>query len=924
LVFGLAVGCTRNIPEGFNQYVVYDRLNRPTDIVFAPDGKVLVAEKRGVVKEFDNLLDDSPTVLVDIRTNVIDQADRGLLDIELAPGFPADPSLYVLYTHDAPPGEVAPFWGQPAVDVDPCPTPPGPTDDGCVVTARLSRLPIVNGVWTGEEQVLIQDWCQQYPSHSIGTMVFGPDGSLYVGGGDGASWTFRDYGQRGDPLNPCGDPPGGVGASLHPPTAEGGSLRSQDVRTTGDPTGLNGTIIRIDPATGDAMPDNPMASSPDPNTRRIVAYGMRNPFRFTLRPGTNELWIGDVGESAWEEINRSVGNDAVVDNFGWPCYQGTPRMPTWDNLDLTMCESLYAAGPSAVTAPWFAYQHGPPIGTDSRCDGKDGSSITGVTFAPADSSYPDDYDGALFFGDASRSCIWVMKAGSDGLPDPTTVKPFVVAGGTPVKLAFGPGGELWYVDHYGGRIVRIGYASTNHPPQAAVTATPTSGEPPLAVSLDARGSTDPDPGDELTYAWDLDDDGMFDDGSTPQLSHTFTEEGFVIVRVRVSDLAGDTDIGLAGVTVGDPTAPTAVIETPEGGTTAAVGDTISFSGFGVDPDGNLLPPEAMTWSADLLHCPDSCHRHGDWFTAPGVLNGSWPLPDHGFSAALEVKLTVVWQGHTASSTRRIDYRSTDLTVTSDPIGVEVSAGDTTAATPITMPFSTNGQVTLTAPATATIDGIDYIFSSWSDGGARSHEITVPADPALYTASYVPVGLSFADAFDDGDSTGWTVASGNWAICPAPNGAPGFAFCGQVPVGDIGVALADGVTLTDGVVEATTVPAENGGKAGVIARVQDAEHYYGLRLDDKTGDELGWRLQRRDGGTVTTILASGSIPDVPDITYRLRLTMSGDQLIAELSTDDGQTYTELGRATDTAYTTGGIGLETRLRTNPFDSVFASGS
>ena len=69
---------------------------------------------------------------------------------------------------------------------------------------------------TGSEQVLINDWCQQFPSHSVGTLLFGRDGYLYVTGGDGASFNNVDYGQyganyAGDQANPCGDPPGAVG-----------------------------------------------------------------------------------------------------------------------------------------------------------------------------------------------------------------------------------------------------------------------------------------------------------------------------------------------------------------------------------------------------------------------------------------------------------------------------------------------------------------------------------------------------------------------------------------------------------------------------------------------------------------------------------------------------------------------------------------
>ena len=76
---------------------------------------------------------------------------------------------------------------------------------GCLVTGRLSRLTLdANGVATGAEQVLLTGWCQQYPSHSVGTVTFGPDGALYVGGGDGASFNFADWGQV---ENPCADPP---------------------------------------------------------------------------------------------------------------------------------------------------------------------------------------------------------------------------------------------------------------------------------------------------------------------------------------------------------------------------------------------------------------------------------------------------------------------------------------------------------------------------------------------------------------------------------------------------------------------------------------------------------------------------------------------------------------------------------------------
>jgi glucose/arabinose dehydrogenase len=225
---GLASAAT--LPAGFQEEVVFSGLSNPTAVRFADDGRVFVAEKRGVINVFDSLSDPTPTVFADLNVNVYNFWDRGLLGMALAPNFPSDPYVYVLYTYDHQLGSAAPAprWGTPGVYSDPCPTPPGPTTDGCVVSGRLSRLQASGNQMTGAEQVLVEDWCQQYPSHSIGTVEFGRDGALYASGGDGASFGFADWGQAGNPVNPCGDPPGGT---LSPPTAEGGALRSQDLRT---------------------------------------------------------------------------------------------------------------------------------------------------------------------------------------------------------------------------------------------------------------------------------------------------------------------------------------------------------------------------------------------------------------------------------------------------------------------------------------------------------------------------------------------------------------------------------------------------------------------------------------------------------------------------------------------------------------------
>jgi glucose/arabinose dehydrogenase/PKD repeat protein len=716
------------LPAGFQESTVFSGLTNPTVVRFASDGRVFVATKSGRIYVYNSITDPTRTLFADLSGEVQDYWDRGMLGMALDPQFPSRPYVYVLYTYDHVLGDPSspPKWG------DQCPTPPGPTTDGCVVSGRLSRLTAAGSTMTGSEQVLIEDWCQQFPSHSIGSLNFAPDGTLYVTGGDGASFNYADYGQTG---NPCGDPGGPAGSNLSPPTAEGGALRSQDVRTGADPTSLNGAVLRVDPNTGQGVTGNPYAGSTDANARRIVALGLRNPFRATLRPGTNELWIGDVGWSTWEEIDR-MSAPGAGSNFGWPCYEGASRQGSYDAANLNLCESLYAAGSGAVVAPWFTYNHASTVvPTGDPCP-TGGSAIAGLAFGTSATTYPAPFGGALFFTDHSRNCIWAMPLGTNGLPDPAAVRSFDSGLTTgPVDLVIGPGGDLYYPGFDSGTIQRISYAAANRAPTAVATATPTSGNAPLTVQFDGTGSSDPDPGDTLSYAWDLDGNGAFNDSTAARPTWTYQTSGVYTPRLRVTDNHGASGTSSVTITVGN-TPPTATIAAPTSSLQWAVGDVIGFRGSATDAQDGTLAPSSLSWQLILHHCPSDCHEHV--IQSFSGASGSFTAPDHEYPSYLELRLTATDSGGlTNTQSVRLDPRTVSLTLASIPgNGIYLTLNSVTAQAKFSRTVIQNSSNSISAPDPTTGRQYNqgYLFRSWSDGGAQTHQVRATAS-ATYTATF---------------------------------------------------------------------------------------------------------------------------------------------------------------------------------------------
>jgi PKD repeat protein len=359
------------------------------------------------------------------------------------------------------------------------------------------------------------------------------------------------------------------------------------------------------------------------------------------------------------------------------------------------------------------------------------SAITGLAFYTG-GEYPAAYDGALFFADYGRHGIWVIFTGADGLPDPTTRAPFITSADNPVQLRIGPNGDLFYAD-LTGTIYRVKYYAGNQPPIASVQAAPGSGAPPLTVAFDGSGSSDPD-GDPIAYAWDLDDDGQFDDSTAARPSYTFTQAGNRIARLKVTDNKGAFSIASVTISVGN-TPPTALIDTPIESATWKVGDTITFTGHATDAQEGALPSTALSWTIVLHHCysPADCHEHlvQDY---TGTASGSFAMPDHEDLPYLEIRLTATDSGGLSDmQSVMLDPLTTTLALRSSPSGLQLILDSDSVTTPADQIVVAGSTHTLIAPEVQH----HRSFDTWADGSTQQvRTIAIGTTEVIHSVNYL--------------------------------------------------------------------------------------------------------------------------------------------------------------------------------------------
>ena len=281
--------------------------------------------------------------------------------------------------------------------------------------------------------------------------------------------------------------------------------------------------------------------------------------------------------------------------------------------------------------------------------------------------------------------------------------------------------------------------AANRPPTAVLQASPTSGSAPVTAQLDARGSSDPDAGDVLTYAWDFDADGITD-ATGPTATRTFATMGLYTVALRVKDSGGLTDTATVDIWAGNTPPAEPDITWADEDDRWRVGEPVSLTAHSHDLEQGPIPPAGFDWTVSVRTCaaddPAACStREIERFRATDRI--SFIPGNHAYPATLLIAVVARDEGGLWTDvTRRLDPQTVEVSVDSDPSGAELVVGPARAQGPVTLTAIAGSRIAVTAPSSITRDGVPLSFVEWSDGGALSHVLSVPASPtATVTARF---------------------------------------------------------------------------------------------------------------------------------------------------------------------------------------------
>ncbi len=601
---------------------------------------------------------------------------------------------------------------------------------------RLARLTANGDVALAGSQVNLLELnnLSGATNHNGGAIHFGADGKLYVAVGDNAN--------------------------------------GSNSQTLGN---LLGKVLRVGVPPEALIPtDNPFFNDTTGNNRAIWTLGLRNPFTFAVHPDTGVIFINDVGQVTWEEIN--VGSAGA--NYGWPDCEGDCSPPDPEFTD-----------------PFFFYPH-----SGGAC------SIAGGDFyAPDVPQFPASYVGKYFYADYCAGWIRYVDPAS-GNPSATT---FATGISSPVDVHVDFNGNLYYIARGQGRVYKVNYTGTGDPvvtedPQSQLIST----GHPVTFTVSATGDA------PLSYQWQR--EGADIGGAT---SSSYTIASVVIgddgdqFRCVVSNASGDDTSAAATLSVTTNQPPVATITAPPAGTTYAAGDTINYSGTGSDPETGALPGSAFTWWVNFHH---DTHFHPFLPPTTGSATGAFTIPTVGetspnvwYRLYLSVK-----DPATLTDEKFVDVipRTSSLTLGTGPTGLQLTLDGQPFTAPQTVVSVENVTRAIGAPSPQSSGGNTYHFQSWSDGGSQTHDIATPADDTTYTASFTTATPTNTPT---PSRTPTPTRTPTRTPTPTPTTTPGGtavtsiaptsgAAAGGTPVTVSGSGFASGATLAIGGVPASGV------------------------------------------------------------------------------------------------------------------------
>jgi len=646
-----------NLPPGFDIEPVVPAVKYTVGAAYAPDGRL-----------FYNSGGDLFALNPDGSTDELDGVPGFVFGLAVDRDFATNGYVYMLYTQEGPQhGRLARLKITPDNDQIETTTILGKVDGPC------PQNPPNNAVD-----------CIPFPDpsvHAVGTVISDPvDGTLWVGNGDNAT----------------------------PGSADPRAFDAQDENS------LSGKIMHID-REGRGLPGHPFCEN-DPdlthNCTKVYARGMRNPYRFRLRPDGIPV-AGDVGLETREEVDVIYRGA----NYGWPCWEGAVHTPGAHGQNQE-CLDLYAAG--GVTGPVYDYE---------RSIGK---SITGgPTYSG--SQFPADYQGDFFFADYVSGFIKRLKINVAGNTAEAPL-PFATDQKDIVSIEQAPDGSLLIVegkfDDTDGKIYKIKYTgSGDRAPIAKIVTDKIAGQLPLVVQFDGTSSNDPE-GGALTYEWNFGDGSPVEYGA--KVSHTYNADNNETATLTVRDPAGNVGTASILITPGNEL-PVLDMNAPP---TFRGADPITVTGSATDPDengGGPMPASKFNWNVVIFH-RDHDHPARNEQGVPHI--SFTATRDHEEDSRYRVSLRVTdARGATAVKVVDIMPELINLTLASDPPGVPIGVGGETKTAPFVRPSTINFLTTLAAPETYTAGPRGYAFDRWSDGGARLHDIAIPATHTTITAIY---------------------------------------------------------------------------------------------------------------------------------------------------------------------------------------------